>query len=65
MQALKDMAGQRRFLLVGDAKLISYPNVRDITGAKVAFIAPARHQTASRGQPPADIASDSPRITHE
>ncbi len=44
MTALKDMAGQRRFLLIGDSKLISYPNVRDIVGAKVAFIAPAPKQ---------------------
>lgn len=49
MTALKDMAGQRRFLLVGDAKLISYPNVRDITGAKVAFIAPAPKQHVPAG----------------
>jgi transposase len=49
MQALKDMAGQRRFLLVGDAKLISYPNVRDITGAKVAFIAPGPKQHVPAG----------------
>ena len=49
MQALKDMAGQRRFLLVGDSKLISYPNVRDITGAKVAFIAPAPKQHVPAG----------------
>ncbi len=44
MTALKDMAAQRSFLLIGDSKLISYPNVRDITGAKVAFIAPAPEQ---------------------
>jgi transposase len=44
MTALKDMAAQRSFLLIGDSKLISYPNVRDITGAKVAFIAPAPKQ---------------------
>jgi transposase len=27
MTALKDLAGRRRFLLIGDSKLISYPNV--------------------------------------
>jgi transposase len=49
MTALKDMAGQRRFLLIGDSKLISYPNVRDIVGAKVAFIAPAPKQHVPAG----------------
>jgi hypothetical protein len=44
MTALKDLAGRRRFLLVGDSKLISYPNVRDITAADVTFIAPAPKQ---------------------
>jgi transposase len=44
MTALKDLAGRRRFLLVGDSKLISYPNVRDITAANVTFIAPAPKQ---------------------
>jgi len=44
MTALKDLAGRRRFLLIGDSKLISYPNVRDIAGAKVTFIAPAPKQ---------------------
>ena len=49
MTALKDMAGQRRILLIGDSKLISYPNVRDIAGAKVAFIAPAPKQHVPAG----------------
>ena len=44
MTALKDLAGRRTFLLVGDSKLISYPNVRDITAADVTFIAPAPKQ---------------------
>ena len=44
MTALKDLAGRRAFLLVGDSKLISYPNVRDITAAEVTFIAPAPKQ---------------------
>jgi hypothetical protein len=44
MTALKDLAGRRTFLLVGDSKLISYPNVRDITAAGVTFIAPAPKQ---------------------
>jgi transposase len=41
MTALKQMAGPRRFLLVGDSKLVSYGNVRDMIAAKVEFIAPA------------------------
>jgi transposase len=41
MTELKKLAGQRRFLLVGDSKLVSYPNLRALTGAKVDFIAPA------------------------
>lgn len=41
MSALKTMAGPRRFLLVGDSKLISYGNVRDMIAAGVEFIAPA------------------------
>ena len=41
MSALRTMAGPRQFLLVGDSKLISYGNVRDMIGAGVEFIAPA------------------------
>lgn len=41
MTALRAMAGPRTFLLVGDSKLISYGNVRDMIAAGVAFIAPA------------------------
>lgn len=41
MTALRKMAGPRRFLLVGDSKLISYGNVRDMIAARVEFIAPA------------------------
>lgn len=44
MTALKELAGQRCFLLVGDSRLISYPNVRDIAAADVTFIAPAPKQ---------------------
>jgi hypothetical protein len=44
MTALKDLAGRRAFLLAGDSKLISYPDVRDITAAEVTFIAPAPKQ---------------------
>jgi transposase len=41
MNALKQMAGPRRFLLVGDSKLVSYGNIRDMIAAQVEFIAPA------------------------
>jgi Domain of unknown function (DUF4277) len=41
MTALKQLAGQRRFLLVGDSKLISSPNLAAMLTAGVDFIAPA------------------------
>lgn len=41
MTALQTMAGPRKFLLVGDSKLISYGNVADMIAAGVEFIAPA------------------------
>jgi Domain of unknown function (DUF4277) len=41
MTALKELAGQRELLLVGDSKLISRGNVLAMNTAKVAFIAPA------------------------
>lgn len=41
MTALKAMATPRRFLLVGDSKLVSYTNLRAMIEAKVTFIAPA------------------------
>jgi Domain of unknown function (DUF4277) len=41
MRALRTLAGPRRFLVVGDSKLVSYANLRDIMAAEVDFIAPA------------------------
>ena len=41
MRALRTLAGPRRFLLVGDSKLISYANLRDLLAAEVDFVAPA------------------------
>lgn len=41
MTALKTIAGPRRFLLIGDSKLVSYGNIRDMIAASVEFIAPA------------------------
>jgi transposase len=41
MTALRTIAGPRQFLLVGDSKLVSYGNIRDMIAAGVEFIAPA------------------------
>jgi transposase len=41
MTALKELAGQRELLLVGDSKLLSRGNIVAMSTAKVAFIAPA------------------------
>jgi transposase len=41
MRACRDLAGPRRFLLVGDSKLVSYANLCDMVAAEVEFIAPA------------------------
>ena len=41
MEALSKLAGERRFLMVGDSKLVSYPNLAAIIDARVGFIAPA------------------------
>ena len=41
MEALRRLAGPRRFLLVGDSKLLSYTNIAAMIEAKVAFLAPA------------------------
>jgi transposase len=40
IQAMRKLASARRFLMVGDSKLISYENVRALQEAKVEFIAP-------------------------
>jgi transposase len=40
MQHLQTLAGPRRFLLVGDSKLLSYGNITAMTDAGVGFIAP-------------------------
>ncbi|WP_218041207.1 IS1634 family transposase, partial [Acrocarpospora macrocephala] len=41
MRALQELAGQRRMLLIGDSKLISYANLAAMDGDGVSFIAPA------------------------
>jgi transposase len=44
MQALQQLAGPARMLMIGDSKLISYPNLAAMDTAGVAFIAPASKQ---------------------
>src|SRR5712692_2226603 len=41
MEALRAIASPRTFLMVGDSKLVTYPNVVAMTRAGVTFIAPA------------------------
>jgi transposase len=41
MRALQKLAGPARMLMIGDSKLISYPNLAAMTGDEVGFIAPA------------------------
>lgn len=41
MEALRRLAGPRRFLLVGDSKLLSYANIAAMIKAEVSFLAPA------------------------
>ena len=41
MKALQEMATQRRLLIVGDSKLISYANLAAMDGDGVTFVAPA------------------------
>jgi hypothetical protein len=53
MTALKKIAGAKKFLLVGDSKLISYDNVAAIGGARCTFLAPASKNYVS----PAELAA--------
>ncbi len=41
MESLRSMCAERSFLLVGDSKLVSFDNLRQIIAAGVTFIAPA------------------------
>ena len=41
MESLRSMCAERRFLLVGDSKLVSYDNLAQMASAGVSFIAPA------------------------
>ena len=49
MEALRRLAGPRRFLLVGDSKLLSYPNIAAMIDAEVTFLAPASKSFVSAG----------------
>ena len=40
MNALREMAGRKDFLLVADSKLVSYPNISALLAAGVGFVAP-------------------------
>jgi transposase len=53
MEALRRLAGPRRFLLIGDSKLVSYINIAAMIEAKVTFLAPA-----SKSFVPADVLAD-------
>ncbi|MFI9388949.1 IS1634 family transposase [Kutzneria sp. NPDC052558] len=50
MTALKDMAGPRGFLLVGDSTLVSYGNLHAMIAAGVEFIAPASKLYVGAGE---------------
>jgi len=50
MEALKAMAAERKFLLVGDSKLVSYKNLAAMVAAGVTFVAPA-----SKSYVPVDV----------
>ena len=41
MEALRSMCAERSFLLVGDSKLVSFENLRQLMAAQITFIAPA------------------------
>jgi transposase len=47
LRALRDLAGQRRFLLIGDRKLVSYTNLTMIDGADTDYLAPAPRSIVS------------------
>jgi hypothetical protein len=52
MEALSKLAGERRFLMVGDSKLVSYANLSAMVAAGVRFITPADHFRRSTAQWP-------------
>ena len=58
MEELTKLAGERRFLVVGDSKLVSYNNLRAMIEAGVSFVAPA-----SKSFVPAEILAGCDRET--
>jgi len=58
LRALRDLAGERRFLLVGDRKLVSWANLTAIDAAKVDFVAPAPRSIVSL----AELAAHDPAL---
>jgi hypothetical protein len=58
MEALRRLAGPRRFLLIGDSKLLSYTNIAAMIDAPVTFLAPASKLFV---QPPYSAAVTTPR----
>lgn len=50
MRACQDLAGLRRFLLIGDSKLVSYTNLCDMVEAGVDFVAPASKSYVSAAE---------------
>jgi hypothetical protein len=61
MEALRRLAGPRRFLLVGDSKLLSYNNIAAMIGARVDFLAPASKPWCPRRCWPAATTPRPPR----
>jgi len=55
MEALSKLANERRFLMVGDPKLVSYPNLAAMIKAKVSFIQRRLHGELGM-VPPAEFA---------
>jgi hypothetical protein len=62
MTALKQLAGRRR-LLVGDSKLVSYPNLQAMADAEVGFIAPASKTYVPPRSSPPSTPVPPPRLT--
>ena len=64
MESLTAMCGERRFLLVGDSKLVSYTNLSSMVAAGVTFIAPASKSYVSAAELRAAAAASATVIDH-
>ncbi len=64
MESLRAMCEPRRFLLVGDTKLISYGNVAAMTRAQTTFIAPASKAYVDANQLRAANALDTAEVDY-